>query len=426
MVCGLLMLLAASCQQPDKTTDPAPESGTPTELGQPMGAAVSKSIGPAGGTIALPDGKLTLVFPAGALSRETTISIQPIENKAPGGTGLAYRFGPDGAQFAKPVQLTWRYRPEDLAGTAPEALGIAFQGSDRVWMGTTNVTVDKNARTLTASLPHFSDWSIYEQYFMTPTEAALAPGETVQLDVFYQPGRREANPDRPDPDDLITPLVEARKMDRSQVKNWRVNGQDLGGRFDENSGALTVLNEGASATYRAPNKVPATPYNPVAVSVELVMKGGPQIQFVTNLTIAAANELTVGSRKIQTPTVTLTVAEPILSVLMTELAQDAPLANQVYLSAGVGKFTGTGTYSTDDHDFNSIVAGTSDGTSYTDMYVDQFGVRHDTHAKITVTEYNRAKKIIRGRISGSLKHFDDHTYEVKTIQVDGVFRAAMP
>jgi hypothetical protein len=78
----------------------------------PIGAQTSKIIGPGGGTIATPDGKLTLTFQEGAVTMETNINVQWVENKARNGVGFGNEFGPDGSHFAKPVTFTYHYNGE--------------------------------------------------------------------------------------------------------------------------------------------------------------------------------------------------------------------------------------------------------------------------------------------------------------------------
>lgn len=93
---SLLLLIAfAACK---KSNDPAIElpPPTPTAVGTPDGAAVTKNIGAAGGTILSSDGMLELVIPAGAVATPTDITIQPITNHAPNGVGKGYRCLPDG------------------------------------------------------------------------------------------------------------------------------------------------------------------------------------------------------------------------------------------------------------------------------------------------------------------------------------------
>jgi hypothetical protein len=135
-----------------------PFEGEPTPVGTPTGDKVSQSIGVGGGVIRTADGKLSLTIPAGALSQPTTISLQPIENKAFLGIGSAYEFSPDGLKFAKPAQLTVKYEAGSLGGTSPEAIGIAFQDAKHAWQGKP-AKVNSGEGTFTASVPHFSSWA---------------------------------------------------------------------------------------------------------------------------------------------------------------------------------------------------------------------------------------------------------------------------
>jgi hypothetical protein len=81
-------------------------------MGKPLGTLVSKSIGPAGGTLSSADGTMTLRFPAGALNKETLVTAQPVENTAFGGAGVGYEFGSHGSQFQKPVTLGIAYQDD--------------------------------------------------------------------------------------------------------------------------------------------------------------------------------------------------------------------------------------------------------------------------------------------------------------------------
>ncbi|QJW90310.1 hypothetical protein HNV11_13460 [Spirosoma taeanense] len=81
---ALLSLLACEPKTDNVITsdDPnvqLPSPGTPTAVGQLIGAPVTKTIGLSGGSLVTPDGKFSLTFPAGAVSRETVITIQAVE-----------------------------------------------------------------------------------------------------------------------------------------------------------------------------------------------------------------------------------------------------------------------------------------------------------------------------------------------------------
>src|SRR5882724_2188023 len=80
-----------------------------TAVGTPIGSPVTKTIGTAGGTIISADGRAELNIPAGALSSDLAISIQPITNECPNGIGIAYDFLPNGTKFLIPATFTFHY-----------------------------------------------------------------------------------------------------------------------------------------------------------------------------------------------------------------------------------------------------------------------------------------------------------------------------
>jgi hypothetical protein len=106
------------------------EPSDSTGFGTPDGTLVSKQIGPAGGKIVSDDGRIELIFPPGAVTESTSISIQPTTNPAPNGAGKAYQFEPSGIQFKKPVQIIFHYS-DDEAETCPGFNGSCYAGSYR-------------------------------------------------------------------------------------------------------------------------------------------------------------------------------------------------------------------------------------------------------------------------------------------------------
>src|SRR6476620_2665931 len=146
----MTLCLLNACKKESAVTQPTTETVTPfpTAIGSPVGNAQTKEIGTTGGSITSPDGRITITIPAGALSSNTPITIQPIENTTPLGIGLSYDFLPNGQQFAKPVTVTLHYNNEEMAGTAPELLEFGFQNNQNVWQGTGSLQVNKTAQTI--------------------------------------------------------------------------------------------------------------------------------------------------------------------------------------------------------------------------------------------------------------------------------------
>lgn len=77
--------------------------------------SVTKSLSAAaGGTVVSASGGLTLTIPAGALEKDTTVTV---EETAPGegvAVGPVYKLGPEGLKFLKPATLTLRFKPGDV------------------------------------------------------------------------------------------------------------------------------------------------------------------------------------------------------------------------------------------------------------------------------------------------------------------------
>jgi hypothetical protein len=153
----------------------------PTKVGTPVGGKVAKDIGPAGGTLSSPDGRLKLTVPQNALAEKITFTIQPIANNVQTGIGVAYRLGPDGKTFTIPLELSVRYDERDLEGTAAEALAIAFQDGEGKWHVLDPAKLDDTNKSVKFSITHFTDYSFLAKFRLEPSKATLRVGETMQI-----------------------------------------------------------------------------------------------------------------------------------------------------------------------------------------------------------------------------------------------------
>ena len=72
--------------------------------------SVSKTIGPSGGTITMPETGLTMSFPSGAVSAPLTITVTADDKY------VAYKMEPAGTQFLKDVTVTQLLKPTELYG----------------------------------------------------------------------------------------------------------------------------------------------------------------------------------------------------------------------------------------------------------------------------------------------------------------------
>jgi hypothetical protein len=261
-------------------TPPAPHSSgsapSPAPVGKVAGDPVTKSIGPAGGSLSSADGRITINIPSGALANATPVAIQPIENTAASGLGAAYRLSPAGQTFTKPVQVSFPYVDADLAGTAPEALGIAFQDARGLWEWQQSVALDQGAKQVSVMTTHFTDWSKVAGLQLRPGSATVRVSGHVTLNATSCIQRGEGdlvylNYACGDVTDELSPLVEVIPA------TWSVNGSAGGSPTFGN-----VKGDALSATYSAPAKKPSA--NTVAVSVQAKIRGGTML-LVANVTI---------------------------------------------------------------------------------------------------------------------------------------------
>src|SRR6266568_412911 len=151
---GAAILVAAlACKSGTGQPAPRPAAVAP---GTPTAAPVSQHIDAHGGRFATADGRLVVTVQPGTVAG-TDFTAQPITNTALGGVGSAYRLGPAGARFPRPVTLTFV-----VGATSPalETLTVAYQDERGYWVHATDVTRNLVARTVSAAATHFSDWTL--------------------------------------------------------------------------------------------------------------------------------------------------------------------------------------------------------------------------------------------------------------------------
>ncbi|CCH53142.1 hypothetical protein BN8_02214 [Fibrisoma limi BUZ 3] len=403
MLTGSLWAISA-CEtkpvNPEPTTPDTvqPATGEPTEAGQPAGMPVTKTIGPAGGVIMLPDNHLTLTIPAGAVTKETTITVQPIENKAFGGAGQAYQITPNELPLQKAATLSWQYTPEDLDGSAPEALGLAYQDKNGVWQGRTDVKLDKAQQTASASVSHLAHWSFYEQFQIKVDRKVIAPTEQANLVVYYQLGA--SDPKGPnDLESLLAPLTPLKTLSASRVVRWTINGVTAGvGHSDNyaNAGQLTEDRSLAKAAYDAPTREPET--NPVAIAAEVDLKQFGRIILVQSIQVESNSLLQVGGQTDSNPNISLTVTgKELRAVIMSGMG--VPMVSFV-----IPNYTGKGTYSFPEPKgiVNQATAVVDYGNGYTQGYYHPVTTEWISgNVTLTISEHGGSGKPTRGTIGGT-------------------------
>jgi hypothetical protein len=281
----LILIVPFACNEDDQN-NPNQNTEEPfvTEIGIPDGAAVTKEIGPSGGSFSSGDGVLDIIIPAGAVSGNTIFGVQPITNFCPGGK-FTYRLLPEGLTFTNPATLVFHYTDEDMEGTLPEFLGIAYQGKDKIWYSLPGSEVDAASRAVSVKVKHFTDWSAIEHLGIFPEVPAipeLRVNQTIGLSVYGQgmstgeddlPPLPAAPADNPSSDeDHLPPLPAPRPFQTRWLVNGIENGSDAVGTISLKD-ALTH-----TYSYKAPSQTPSD--NIVLVSAEItglrqwVIEGG--------------------------------------------------------------------------------------------------------------------------------------------------------
>lgn len=227
-----------------------------TAIGTPIGKKLSKQIGPEGEKIASDDGKIELIFPAGALLKTTEVSIQQITTTIPNGN-IAYQFEPSGIQFQKPVEIIFHYSEEEAAVCPPELKFMALQDHNGKWEYMDYADWDSSTKALKGFIRHFSamvDGNLAELH---PAKVKLKVGEIQQFNLnVVQVADRNSNTPGEISEDNLQPLPQGVKKSGKDVI-WKVNDQNGGstkfGKIASDKGTII------SARYTAPKVLTLDP-----------------------------------------------------------------------------------------------------------------------------------------------------------------------
>ncbi|MBS2030386.1 MAG: hypothetical protein JST54_20960 [Deltaproteobacteria bacterium] len=248
-----------------------------TSVGTPASGipAVSKSIDASGGTLVSGDRQLTLTIPPGALSTPTTITISAIQNMAPGGTGYAYRMGPNGTTFAQPVTLTLAptFGQLDGATASYDNVKLAFQDSQGRWQIVPGLTADTGAKTLTATTTHFTDYAYLLDLSIVASQTAMLTNGSVSLSVSQVPLVDDGSGNQ-----YVASKVPATI---TGTPTWNLNGTP--GNGDTGDGSLSPLAN--TCSYNAPSTLPT--HDPETVSVSFTASDGSQVTLLSSLYVLA-------------------------------------------------------------------------------------------------------------------------------------------
>ncbi|MEP7373559.1 MAG: hypothetical protein ABI675_09250 [Chitinophagaceae bacterium] len=226
-----------------------------TAVGKPDGKKTTVKINKEGGGLRSSDGIVELIIPAGAVSKKTDISIQPITNLMTNGDGKAYRLEPSGIQFKQPVQLIFHYDEEETKDSMQLLLGISMQDDKGQWYSLNKTELDTIAKTISGSINHFSDWGKFEAIKLYPSYARLKVKKSHHLEIDLVTSEGD--------DNLLTPLDNLDAALLSALKKRKIPWTST---WEATSGNIARESK-TTATYTAPATVPAQ--NPVAITANL-------------------------------------------------------------------------------------------------------------------------------------------------------------
>lgn len=249
--------LSANAQNGTEDTSSGPVISA---VGKPNGTKSEIQINKDGGSLKSTDGMVELIIPAGAISKKTDISIQPITNLMTNGNGKAYRLEPSGIKFQKAMQLTFHYDEEEFKDSMQLLMGIAMQDDKGQWLSLKNFKLDTAAKTISGNITHFSDWSNFMKIKLYPTNARLKIKKQITLTIDLIASEDDDLMDLNSNEEL-SPLKKQTK--KTFTTTWKANGIING---NSTIGKIDVGSE-KTATYQAPAIVPNQ--NPVAVTADL-------------------------------------------------------------------------------------------------------------------------------------------------------------
>ncbi|MCE7072589.1 hypothetical protein LZG74_19900 [Dyadobacter sp. CY327] len=416
MVLIMFGVLLIGCK--DETADEIPQEGTPTPVGMPIGDAIEQRIGPSGGKIVV-NGVMTLEIPSGAVAQERLIRIQPVENKCFSAAGLGYTLMPRDLKFKKPISIRWNYTDKDIAGSSPDALGVAFQQSDNSWKGYHKIILDKSSHMASFVLEKAESFAFYEQFYLKPQTATLSSSETVRLDVFYQKGRQD-----PTEDDMLEALTPHVLLKNHEVKNWLVNGHNLVDRFDQVLGGMTIIKDAASATYTAPALSPQN--DTITVSTEVILKTKAKLILISTFVIRSENEFKLNGYNVKNARINsaVVVDNELLQIGLFEGRSDQQKQNIVNLS--VLHFSGVGTYEVDQTINFKVSCKDHLGKPWSERYYTSDGRQVYGPLKVVISEYDKTRKLVAGSMAGTVYYYDNNENKLETGSVSARFKTASP
>lgn len=387
-------LLLSSCNKDNSDTGPN-LNGVVTGSGTPLGNSVKGTIEPSGGTLITDDGKTEFIFPAGALDKATEIEIQVITSNVPLSIGNAFRLLPENTQFVIPVILKYHYNHDELEGTFPEAVFIANQNDDGIWLAHGNVLTDTVNKTISAQLSHFSDWALFSAYQFMVSDEIADPDEEVDLEINGIPGANlffSLGPNTTSPIGRPEPPPSGTEIEIDQVQTLPVNRG-------------TIETSDGRSTYIAPSDFPSnTSFNLIRIIGTIRISPNQVYHMTQEISLGGTVQFSVDGKYyfINNISFVTTLESTGQSGLAAAIISPAHVLTIPWPGTGVGHFVSGGAVGVSESGFDM------EDKSYGSSYFSCPGYTYLT-TNVDVSSANKNTYVIRGTFNGTLCIEDGET-----------------
>jgi hypothetical protein len=239
------------------------DDGAPTHLttapGAANGQAASATIGADGGTLVAADGGLTITVPPGAVAADTVFTVTPVT--APADNAVAtYLLQPEGTTFTVPVTLAFDASGAGVAHPGLAFLAVAVHEAAGTWRWLPDQAKDAGAKTVSAAVSHFSEYSLLSGFQLQPLATVAQVGGAAEFTivacadpVMLAMINGEYPEDAPgEPPDELLYECKAVYFEGSRADRWSVDGVEGG---DASHGTIQA-NGDVAAVFNAPGEKP--------------------------------------------------------------------------------------------------------------------------------------------------------------------------
>ncbi|MBC8146142.1 MAG: hypothetical protein H7X80_11210 [bacterium] len=249
-----LTLFVAGCAS-DTIVDPSPRGTTNCDDGDvlPFGASINGylvSLPAAGGTFESTDRRMKVFSPPHP--GDYPMQIETIVSTVPLGVGRAYRIqviDTNTNTVNYPFTYTFKYNARDIEGTTPSALGIAYQDNNGVWKAV-GATHNPQDSTLSVTSGRVQRWAMFAAFRLGSDDSPVVQtGGTYTATMYTQP-----NIAKLDTLSLNGSVPLCAPVESDVLTDVRIVA---GGGGAAGPGSGSASQSGGSATYSAPNDIPA-------------------------------------------------------------------------------------------------------------------------------------------------------------------------